>query len=103
MALDFTGLRVIHDADTSNCSDINDCLQTTQYLTNAQDSHPQLIFRPNSFDLQSNSINLNAVHSGNFTELDAHSLYGTSMVKAAFESLNPRTVIIGESSFGGYG
>jgi alpha-glucosidase (family GH31 glycosyl hydrolase) len=60
--------------------------------------------------LETKAIALDAYHDtidGNdITELDAHSLFGTMQVKTShewFKNVEKRTMIIGRSSFAGYG
>lgn len=61
---------------------------------------------PTRRDLETKSIALDAIHEGNITELDAHSLFGTMQQRAThlwFQSQNKRTFIIGRSSYAGAG
>lgn len=71
----------------------------------------RLPYTPTGRDLEEKSIALDAWHQTpatelDVTELDAHSLFGTMQVKATsdwFTSLENRTMIIGRSSFAGFG
>jgi hypothetical protein len=44
-----------------------------------------LPYTPTGRDLETKSIDLDAKHSNNYTELDTHSLFGTMEVKATHE------------------
>jgi alpha-glucosidase (family GH31 glycosyl hydrolase) len=66
----------------------------------------KLPYIPSGRDLETKSISLDAIHSNGYTELDTHSLYGTSMVRAThewFKSQNRRTMIIERSAYAGAG
>jgi hypothetical protein len=43
------------------------------------------MYIPSGRDLEQGSIALDAVHANGFTELDTHSLFGTTEVKATYE------------------
>jgi len=45
----------------------------------------QLMYTPTGRDLETKSMPLDAVHMGDVTELDAHSLFGTMEVKATHD------------------
>lgn len=66
----------------------------------------RLPYIPTGRDLEEKSIALDAVHEGGFTELDAHSLYGTAEVAAThqwFQENDKRTMIIERSAYAGLG
>jgi alpha-glucosidase (family GH31 glycosyl hydrolase) len=61
---------------------------------------------PTGRSLEEKSMPLDALHHGNVTELDAHSLFGTTEVKAThdwFVQQEKRPLIIERSSFSGLG
>ena len=69
-----------------------------------------LAYTPTGRDLETKSMALDAWHANiegrDVTELDAHSLFGTMQVKAShewFKDAGKRAMIIGRSSFAGYG
>ena len=65
-----------------------------------------LPYNPTGRDLNVQSIDIDAMHANNYTELDTHSLIGTMEVKAThewFAKNNRRTMIIERSAFAGLG
>lgn len=65
-----------------------------------------LPYQPTGRDLNTKSLDIDAVHAGGLKELDTHSLYGTMEVKSThewFASKNKRTMIIERSGFAGVG
>jgi alpha-glucosidase (family GH31 glycosyl hydrolase) len=66
----------------------------------------KLQYTPSGRNLETKSISLDAMHYGDVTELDAHSLFGTMEVQAShefFKGNNNRTMIIERSSYAGMG
>jgi alpha-glucosidase (family GH31 glycosyl hydrolase) len=65
-----------------------------------------LPYTPTGRDLNAKSIDIDAMHANNYTELDTHSLFGTMEVKAThewFKNNTKRTMIIERSAFAGLG
>ena len=69
--------------------------------------YAKLPYTPTGEDLETKAIPLDVLHfNPNYTELDAHSIFGTQQVKAShdwFKSQNKRPMIISRSSFAGMG
>lgn len=66
----------------------------------------KLPYTPTGESLETKAISLDVKHFNNYTELDAHSLFGTQQVKASnawFTANKKRTMIISRSSFAGMG
>ena len=66
----------------------------------------KLPYVPTGRDLEWKSIDLDALHAGGITEMDAHSLFGTMEVKAThewFKINDKRSMIIERSAFAGLG
>jgi alpha-glucosidase (family GH31 glycosyl hydrolase) len=66
----------------------------------------KLRYTPTGEDIETKSISMDAKHHNNYTELDAHSFFGTSQVAASnnwFAKNNKRTMVISRSSFAGHG
>ena len=66
----------------------------------------KLRYTPTGESLETKAITLDVLHYNNYTQLDAHSLFGTMQVKAShewFKKNNKRTMIISRSSFAGMG
>jgi len=66
----------------------------------------KLPYTPTGETLETKSISLDVKHFNNFTQLDAHSLFGTQQVKASnawFTNNKKRTMVISRSSFAGMG
>lgn len=66
----------------------------------------KLPYIPTGQNLETRAMPLDALHSSQLTELDLHSLYGTMQTQATntwFETRKNRTMIIGRSSYAGYG
>ena len=66
----------------------------------------KLPYTPTGESLETKSISLDATHYNNFTQLDAHSLFGALQVRSSsqwFASKKTRSMIISRSSFAGMG
>jgi alpha-glucosidase (family GH31 glycosyl hydrolase) len=66
----------------------------------------KLKYTPSGEDLETKAISLDATHYNGYQQLDAHSLFGASQVRAShqwFASNNKRTMIISRSTFAGSG
>jgi len=62
---------------------------------------------PTGASLETKAISLDVQHAQSYTQLDAHSLFGTLQVKASHEWFKSRkqnrTMVISRSSFAGHG
>jgi len=78
-------------------------------LKNQRSTSPiaaKLRYTPTGENIETKAIAMDAKHFNNYTELDAHSFYGTSQVAASsawFAKNNKRPMIISRSSFAGHG
>jgi alpha-glucosidase len=66
----------------------------------------KLPYTPTGDSLQTKSINLNVQNAQNYTQLDAHSLFGALQVRSSsmwFKNNGTRPMIISRSSFAGMG
>ncbi len=66
----------------------------------------KLPYTPTGESLETKAISLDAYHSNGFTQLDAHSLFGSLQVAASsqwFKNKGQRPMIISRSSFAGMG
>ena len=58
------------------------CYSEQKKMNSSQSNLP---YQPTGRDLNTKSIDIDAMHVNNYTELDTHSLFGTMEVKATHE------------------